>query len=274
MLVDFHTHIFPDKIAEKTISFLSEKGNIPPYSDGTFQGLQRALNEVNAYMGIALPVLTRPESFDSILRFTLQINEGYFKREHDVLSFAGIHPDCEDIEGKMAQIKTLGFSGVKIHPDYQQTFIDDPKYIRILNAAIDENLIVVTHAGFDVGYPELTHCTPERALNALQKLKGDCKLVFAHCGGCRMHEQAYELLAGKNVYFDTAYVLPEIGKETFLKILEKHGADKILFASDSPWQNVKVCRDILNGYGLEKEIEDKILYKNAFALLGDKAIRK
>ncbi len=274
MLIDFHTHIFPDRIAEKTISFLSEKGNIPPYSDGTLFGLQRALSEVNAYMGIALPVLTRPESFDSILRFAAQVNEGYFKKEHDVLSFAGIHPNCEDIEEKMARIKAQGFLGVKLHPDYQQTFIDDPKYIRILNAAIDEDLIVVTHAGFDVGYPELTHCTPERTLNALEKVNGDIKLILAHCGGCRMYEEVYDLLAGKNVYFDTAYVLPEIGKETFLKLLEKHGADKILFASDSPWQSIKTSFAILKSFDLDKETEEKLLFKNALSLLGNSVIRK
>ena len=145
--------------------------------------------------------------------------------------------------------------GVKIHPDYQQTFIDDPKYIRILNAAIDQDLIVVTHAGFDVGYPELTHCTPERALRALRQLKGDCKL-------------------GANVYFDTAYVLPEIAKETFLKILKKHGADKILFASDNPWQNIRNSYEILQSFGLDKETEEKIFYKNALSLLGSSVIRK
>ena len=274
MLIDFHTHIFPDRIAEKTIALLSEKGNIPAYSNGTLVSLQRALNDVNAYMGISLPVLTRPESFESILHFAMQVNEGFFKKEHDVLSFAGIHPDCDDVEGKMARIKACGFLGVKIHPDYQQTFIDDPKYIRILNAAIDQDLIVVTHAGFDVGYPELTHCTPERALRAIRQLKGDCKLVIAHCGGCRMHEEAYELLAGENVYFDTAYVLPEIEKETFLKILKKHGADKILFASDNPWQNIRNSYEILQSFGLDKETEEKILYKNALSLLGSSVIRK
>ena len=165
MLIDFHTHLFPDRIAEKTISYLSQKGGIPAYADGTLAGLQRALKEANVDLGINLPILTRPDSFDSVLSFAAQINEGYFKGEHDVLSFGCIHPDCEDVEEKMAKIKSMGFLGIKLHPDYQQTFFDDEKTIRILKAAEKEDLIVLTPAGYDGGYPELTHCTPRHILN-------------------------------------------------------------------------------------------------------------
>ena len=250
-----------------------EKGGIPAYSNGTLSGLKKELDEGQVCVGVALPVLTKPESFESVLRFTQAVNEGYFSNEHNVLSFAGIHPDCEDIEGKMARIKACGFKGVKIHPDYQQTFIDDERFIRILNAAIDEDLIVSAHAGFDVGYPECTHCTPIRTVRALDRLKGDIKLVLAHMGGCRMHEEVYALLAGRNVYFDTSYVLDEMDKGLFLKIVEKHGADKIVFASDCPWKKPKTLVEALRSMGLSKEDEDKIFYKNAEKLLGEALTR-
>ena len=45
MIIDFHTHIFPDKMAEKTISFLSEKGGIPSFSNGTEAGLIDKMKE-------------------------------------------------------------------------------------------------------------------------------------------------------------------------------------------------------------------------------------
>lgn len=273
-IIDFHTHIFPDKIAAKTIGFLMEKGGIPSYSNGTLSGLINELDRGQVRLGVALPVLTKPESFDSILRFTKGINEGYFSGEHNVLSFAGIHPDCEEIEEKMSIIKASGFKGVKIHPDYQQTFMDDEKIIRILNAAIDEDLIVVAHAGFDVGYPECTHCTPIRAARALDALKGEVKLVLAHMGGCRMHEEVYELLAGRNVYFDTSYVLDEMDRALFLKTVEKHDADKILFASDCPWKQPKALADALCDMGLTKAEEEKILYKNAERLLGQEVVKR
>ena len=268
MLVDFHTHIFPDKMAGKTIELLAQRANIPAYADGTLSGLQEELQRADVDMAVALPVLTRPESFDGVLRFAQTVNEGFARGEHPVLSFACMHPDCENVEEKMRKIRELGFRGIKIHPDYQQTYIDDERYIRILNAAADENIVVVTHSGVDVGYPERVHCTPERAVKALEKVKGDLKIVFAHYGACDMYGATYELLAGKNVYFDTAFVLPTIPQEIFCKILEKHGDERVLFASDIPWQSVAKSRQALSDMGISQTAQENILSKNALYLLG------
>jgi predicted TIM-barrel fold metal-dependent hydrolase len=268
-IIDFHTHIFPDRIAVKTVDFLAERGGIRAYANGTLADIQAKADEANVTLSVSLPVLTRPESFDSILSFAKAVNEGRERGEHRIMSFAGIHPDCEDIEGKMAKVKESGCKGVKLHPDYQQIFIDDERMLRIFNAAIEEDLIVVTHTGLDVGYPECTHSTPERTARALDKLKGEPKLILAHMGGCRMHKEVYGVLAGRNVYFDTAFVLDEMEEETFFKTLEKHGADKIVFASDCPWKTPKRIYDKLLSYGLPEETRAKILYQNAEKLLGN-----
>ena len=268
-IIDFHTHIFPDKMAVKTVEFLAERGGIPAYADGTLADIQAKADEANVTLSISLPVLTKPESFDSVLNFAKTINEGREKGEHRIMSFAGIHPDCTDIEEKMAKVKESGCKGVKLHPDYQQIFIDDERMLRIFNAAIDQDLIVVTHAGLDVGYPECTHSTPRRTAMLLDKLKGEAKLILAHMGGCRMHQEVYDILAGRNVYFDTSYVLDEMDGDMLLKTLEKHGADKIVFASDCPWKTPKMIYDKLTSFGLSKQTLAKILYQNAEKLLGD-----
>ena len=52
-------------------------------------------------------------------------------------------------------------------------------------------------------------------------------------------------------------------------MLDRHAEDKILFATDSPWQDIKTNVDAVRGFGLDKEIEDKIFYKNALKLLGE-----
>ena len=38
MTLDFHTHLFPDKLAEKTIAHLSEISGYAPNSDATVIG--------------------------------------------------------------------------------------------------------------------------------------------------------------------------------------------------------------------------------------------
>lgn len=268
MIIDFHAHTFPDKIAQKTIDFLAAKANIPYFSDGTVSGFKEKTEKAQADLAVNLPVLTNPAQFESINRFALAINADFAENGGNILSFAGIHPACEDIDSKMKWIKEQGFLGVKIHPDYQETFIDDEGYIKILGCAKELDLIVTTHAGVDYGYPDSpVRCTPERAKRVIDKI-GHSKFVLAHLGANEMADEVYDILAGEDVYFDTAYILRFIGKEKFVKILEKHGEDRILFATDSPWSDIRGDVEILKSFGLGKSAEEKILGENARLLLG------
>lgn len=268
MIIDFHSHIFPDKIAGKTIELLSQKGGIPAFSDGTVDGLVEKMNEAGVDVSVTLPVLTSPSQFDSVNRFAAEVNLRFADKKRRLISFAGIHPACEDIDKKMAFIKESGFLGVKVHPDYQSTFIDDLGYVRIMEAARDNDLIVVTHSGVDCGFLGLpVRCTPDRALNLIRRVPYG-KFVLAHYGANEMHDEVLEKLCGEDVYFDTAYILRFVGKEMFEKILAKHGEDKILFATDSPWSSVKGDVEILKSFSLAKETEEKIFSGNARRLLG------
>lgn len=267
MIIDFHTHVFPDKIAHSTINALKERSNSTPYTDGTVQGMIDALNRANADIAITLPVLTKATQFDSVLNFAVEINKKYSNTNKKLISFAGMHPDCDNVEEKMLKIKSLGIKGIKIHPDYQATYIDDERYVNILKLAKKHDLIVITHAGVDDGYKdEPIRCPAHRVKKVIKEVDYN-KFVLAHFGGHRLSEQVFNELAGLNVYFDTAFTLHEIDKQTFVKIVEKHGEDKILFATDCPWRDIKIDYDILKSYELDKDIFDKITYQNAVKLL-------
>ena len=53
-----------------------------------------------------------------------------------------------------------------------------------------------------------------------------------------------------------------------MKMIEKHGADKILFGSDLPWSSAVDQRDMVLSWPLSQEEKDMILYGNARRLLG------
>ncbi|MBO5938780.1 MAG: amidohydrolase family protein [Clostridia bacterium] len=268
MMIDFHTHVFPDKIAERTVALLAKQGGFPTFSNGFVSGLLEKMEEADVDLSVNLPVMTSPSQFDSLNRFAAELNQTFADKERRIISFAGIHPMCEDLEAKMKWIKEQGFLGVKIHPDYQDTYINAEPYVRILRAAKEEDLIVVTHAGVDDGYPHSpVHCTPERTMDLIRKVRHS-KFVLAHYGGNRMPEDVFDILAGEDVYFDTAYLLRFLKKEDFLRILEKHGDDRILFASDSPWSDIRGDIEIIRSYALPTSTEQKILSENAKKLLG------
>lgn len=271
MTIDFHTHVFPDKIAIQTVAALEKSGNTSSFSDGTYDSLIRKMKIAGVDISINLPVLTKPTQFDSILRFAVSINEKFNSQSKDepgILSFAGMHPDIDEPEEKLNLLKESGIKGIKIHPDYQSTFFDDERYIRIFREAKRLGLITVTHAGFDCAYPgQPIRCTPDRVCRVLDKLGGYDKLVLAHMGANQLFSEMYETLAGKEVYFDTANVLPLFSESEFKRVVAKHGSDRILFATDSPWRDIAEDKRILKGYDLGEESENRILYKNAIKLL-------
>lgn len=267
MIIDFHSHVFPDKIASRTILALANSSNNTPYTDGTVDGLIKAMERSNTDICIALPVLTKASQFDSITNFAIELNERFKSEKRKIISFGGIHPDCDDVYEKLQYLKDNGIKGIKIHPDYQDTYIDDERYIKIIQCAKELDLIVVTHSGVDDGYLNLpVKCTPERVKKVIEKV-GHKKLVLGHYGAHKQWANVLEILCGLDVYFDTAFTFHEIDEFTFKNILQKHGEDKILFATDCPWRDIKDDLSILKSYSLDKKTEEKILYKNALKLL-------
>lgn len=260
-MIDFHTHIFPEKIADKTISSLAKTCDVEPYTNGKADGLLASTRESRIQCSLILPVATAPRQFDSIHRFALQFMEG------ELISFGSIHPECEDYRGKLCWIKENGFKGIKLHPDYQNTYFNDIRYKRILFCASELGLVVVTHAGFDPVSPEDVHCTPKMIEEVLEEVKPE-NLVLAHMGGNGLYDEVEERLVGRDVYFDTSYVLDKMKEEQFLRMVRNHGADRILFGTDSPWGGQKEFTELFSKLPLSEKERVQIAEGNAKKLLG------
>ncbi|MBO5452953.1 MAG: amidohydrolase family protein [Clostridia bacterium] len=265
MIIDFHTHIFPDKIAEGAIASLKEnankgKYNVINHTDGTLTGLINSMEEKGVDMSIVLPVATSPHQTESINNFAETV------RNEKVVSFGGIHPLNENTEEILEDLKKRGFKGIKLHPEYQQCDIDSPESIRILKKAEELEMYTVLHAGIDVGIEPPLHCSPKQLKNALNYVSGKY-IIASHMGGFDMFDEVEKYLVGTNVYFDTSAIMRMIKKEQFKRILKNHGSEKILFATDSPWGDAKEYAEILKGFDLTKEEYDNITHKNALNIL-------
>ena len=112
MIIDFHTHMFPDKIAGRTLDYLSGIFGASPFADGTYTGLCNSMGKGAVDISIALPAVTKVSQVASINRFASAYTEG------PVISFGGIHPECENYKEILKEIKNLGLKGIKLHPDY------------------------------------------------------------------------------------------------------------------------------------------------------------
>ena len=100
----------------------------------------------------------------------------------------------------------------------------------------------------------------------MECINGD-KLIAAHLGGFRLWDDVREYLVGTNILFDTAFISKFIEKDLCLDIIRSHGCEKILFGSDSPWENPKDTIAFIESLGLSNEEKEYIYYKNALKIL-------
>ena len=281
MIIDFHTHTFPDQIAARTLAKLSGLSHTVPFTDGTAGGLSAAARAAGVDLSVVLPVATSPGQVARINESAARNNEE--TEETGLFSFGCIHPDYPEWKEELGRVAALGLKGVKIHPVYQGVNLDDPRYLRILERAGELGLVVVTHTGADIGYPGAEHCAPEAALRAVKQV-GPVKLVLAHMGGWRQWERAEELLADTTVWLDTSFStgtlvplddghyapeeLPLLDEEHFLRMVRAFGAQRLLFGTDSPWSAQRESIAWIRALPLSEAEKDAILGGNAQRLLG------
>jgi len=268
MLIDFHTHTFPDKIAQRTIEVLQantmrvEKKHTPNYTNATVDGLLQSMNSYGVDISVVLPIATAPKQTATINSVATQTNA-----HERLFSFGSLHPMQEDWEAVIYDIYEKGLKGIKLHPEYQQFYIDSPESIRILKLCEKLGLLVTLHAGRDVGMEPPVHCMPEMLRRVLDwEIKGD-NIIAAHMGGWREWEEVEKWLVGTPVNFDTAYVSLDMDIKQFERIIRTHGDNKILFATDSPWESPEMTLSYINSSSLTDAEKTRIFSENAKKLL-------
>ena len=267
MIIDFHTHIFPDKIAAHAVRVLEENlekiQGTPHHAaiPATIDGLRGSMRSNHIDMSVVLPIATSVSQSTSINRFAESING-----TDGIISFGSLHPMQEDWEETLYDIKEKGLPGIKLHPEYQHFYIDSPQAVRILKKCEELGLLVTLHTGNDAGAPPPYHCMPDRLRRVLDIVSGE-NIIAAHLGGWAAWDDVEKYLVGTPIYFDTAYTIADIPREQLLRIFENHGYDKILFATDSPWEAQGDTVKYLSGLGIGEENLNKIFSENAKKLL-------
>jgi len=271
MLIDVHTHTFPDAIAERALKKLVEKTghSIAPAGDGTVRDLLGQMRRDGVDYAVVCPVATKPEQFEGILAEALMLRDGARGEDaqRHLIPFASVHPADEARFAHLAAVAEKGIKGVKLHPYYQSFTLDAPDMLDYYRCCRDLGLVVQCHCGFDIGFPFDLICNPERVANVIRNTPG-LKLIAAHLGGWRHWSEGAKCLPGKDVFLDTAVLEAHFGDEDAKRILRQHPADKLLFATDWPWLGFADGLRYVRSMGLSPETERAILGGNAAALLG------
>ncbi len=266
MIIDFHTHVFPPKIAAKTLEVLKEnvyraRGvKSISYTEGTVDSLKKSMDENSIDMSIVMPIATKPSQTSSINDYAEKITAG------NILSFGSLHPLQEDWENVLENLAKRGFKGIKLHPQYQNVYVDSPEIIRIVEKAEKLGLYTMFHSGDDVGFPSSDIADVKKMKKLLDYVSGKY-LIAAHLGGFEMWDDVEKYLVGTNISFDISYSCDFVKKDQLARIINNHGANKILYGSDSPWGSQSGPFDVLKTLDLTDEDMDLITHKNAIKIL-------
>ena len=277
MIIDIHTHTFPDKIANMAIEKLKSASHTKAFTSGTDGELLSSMETCKISKSIVLPVATNPEKIPHINDISAEKNKG-----ERLIYFAAMHPEYENAKEEICRIKGMGIKGIKLHPVYQNIDFDDIRTLRILEYAEEKGLITVVHAGLDVGFPGVERCTPKMIKNAALSVQPK-RLVLAHMGGWKMWQEAADMLSGKGLFIDTSFSIGKMVEDTpyyseeelklldfteASKIIDAFGEDNVLFGTDSPWSDQKTEIDNIMNLPINTNAKEKILYKNAMRILG------
>ncbi len=260
-IIDFHTHAFPDPVAAHAIPALEKAGNVKACRDGRLVSLLAAMAEAGVARSVICSIATRPEQFDSILRWSLAI------RSERIIPFPSFHPESPAALAQIGQIRAEGFLGIKMHPYYQRFTLDEERMLPLYEKIAELGLVLVMHTGYDIGFPRDQIADPRRIMGVLARIP-DLKLVATHFGAWEDWEEVEAMMVGRPVYMDLSYSLHLLPPARARAMILAHPRDYILFGSDSPWAEPQEVIGQLAALGLDPALEEKILSGNARALLG------
>jgi uncharacterized protein len=226
-IIDVHTHAWPDALAPSAVSIVGSQGHLGASYDGTIAGLTASMDAAGIAASWVLPVATKASQVRTINDWVATIGS------ERIVPFGAMHPDFEDPAAEIARLRSLGVRGFKMHPEYQAFEPCEPRLRAIYDAACDNGMILFFHAGGDVAF-DTVRGTPEQFCSVLDEWP-DLTAVLAHMGGFRQWHAVSGRLAGRRVWFDTAYTLGHLPDDEFVALVREHGSDRVMFGTDGPW---------------------------------------
>ncbi|MGD9080889.1 MAG: amidohydrolase family protein [Desulfobacterales bacterium] len=245
MIIDFHTHLFPEKIRKNRETYFS--------NEPAFQMLYQSPKSRLIGAKELLTAMDAGHVDKSVIFGFPWKDEGRFKQHNDYISevvsryperFIGL--GCFDPFSDRAAEETQrclqegGLSGIGELAFYQNGIENDSlaRLEPVMEICRDRNLPVLIHTNEPVGhqYPGKTPNTLAQIYQLIDTFSQN-NIVLAHWGGglfffSLLKKEVKQRL--NRVYFDTAASPYLYDPSVYRLAIELVGADKILFGSDFP----------------------------------------
>jgi len=275
-LIDFHTHLFPNKLLDALwrwfeknawpIEYKQYVEDLVPFLKR--QGVERCVH------------LHYPHKAGMSEALNLWARELEAKYPDFVIPFGSVHPDDEHPEKILRQcFEEFRFKGLKIHCHVQKVAPEDPRLVPVYEMCEAYRKILLIHCGtgphfkdrpFEgYGY-DVTTVSGVRLFEKVIRKYPNMTFVVPHLGYEEVDEFFALLKDYPNLYLDTTMALADfLPGRVKPELLARH-ADRLIFGTDFP--NIPYewgCeKSKLLEMRLGEDIEEKILGGNAARLLG------
>jgi predicted TIM-barrel fold metal-dependent hydrolase len=259
-VIDFHAHVYPHALAPRVVqAFMQFPINV--YTDATIDGLLEHMGESGVDKTVVLSVPTKAAQVETVNRFL----EPLLQSER-LIPFAGVHPEHDDPVGVVRRAAEMGFKGIKLHPIMQGFRPQEPRMFPLYDAAIEEGMIILFHAGAGMDYDAGRGSKED--FDALFERYGYDRVVTAHLGGRPNFQQFPAFKAGWPGYIDLAYSLGLMPDDYLVALVRDFGVARVLFGTDGPWRSQVEDLAYIRQVGFTATELEQILYRNAAGLLG------
>jgi uncharacterized protein len=259
VIVDVHCHAWPDAIAERALA-----GRVPRlerFGDGKVGSLRQVMARSGVDNAVILGIADQARHVDGVNRFVAaQKADGFF-------GFGTVHPDLS-VEENLDSLGRNGIKGVKLHTLFQGFSLDDRRIWDLLDAFGSE-IVVISHVGGGGSGAVNERATPRMIRDIVRKFP-DLRLIACHFGGYHQLDAAEEELLGLNVYLETSWPpsVASLAADRIRSIIERHGAERIIFGSDWPMADPGAEIAAIRRLGLGEQETNGILGDNFLRLLG------
>jgi len=260
MIIDIHTHAWPEKISQKARENLESSFKVKLVGEPTLETLLKFMDKNNIDISVICAVATKPEQVSSINDWLFSV------RSKRIKIFCALHPDYPLWEEELERIKDKG-DGIKLQPEFQNFYIDEvrvhPIYARLEKLKVP----ILFHCGEELSGTMLVRSSPNRLIKVKEAFP-KLKIIAGHFGGFRLWDEVKKYLLGKDIYLDTSFFFDYLPKEEVKSLLLSHRQDRLVFGSDFPLIDQKKDLDFLKKLELPPALKERILSLNAKEILG------
>ncbi|MCX7770155.1 MAG: amidohydrolase family protein [Proteobacteria bacterium] len=260
-LIDFHTHVFPDKLYEAIKNWFVKNVGWEFYFKGSSRDVLNFLeNNSRIAKYICFGYAHKPNISDDLNKFYGSLSKIYKK----AIPLGCFHQEDDNLVSVIKKAFSYGLIGFKLHCQVQKVSPNDERLYKVYETVIENQGFILFHAGTGpfpnefVGFKKF-----EGVLKKFPKLK----CVVAHLGAFEEKEFLEASLYYENLYLDTSYTFianPTNIMSAPIELIKK-ASHKIFFGSDFPGicHSYERSVQVIEELSLTEEEKNNIFFKNA-----------